>query len=130
MQQCTNGYIQIISFQTGSCNFLLSVADEILIIPIRVSLSQVRRLNATVAICRRYSLSEDNALLVYTLKARANGRNKSQHCCVFWGFFWPTMLRPFAGPKSLSGFKLYATITSKCQHCCGSMQTDATCWAQ
>ena len=35
---------------------LLSVADEIILI--RVSLSQVRRLNATVAICRRYCLSE------------------------------------------------------------------------
>ena len=28
--------------------------------------------------------------------------------------------------KSLIGFKLYATSTSKCQHCCGSMPTDAT----
>ena len=92
MQQCTNGYIQIISFQTGSCNFLLSVADELLIIPIRVSLSQVCRLNAAAAICRRYS--------------------------------------PSAGPKSLTGFKLYATSNNKCQHCCGSMQTDETCWAQ
>ena len=34
------------------------------------------------------------------------------------------------GPKSLIGFKLYATSANKCQHCCGSMQTDATCWAQ
>ena len=32
--------------------------------------------------------------------------------------------------KSLIGFKLYATNANKCQHCCGSMQTDATCWAQ
>ena len=30
------------------------------------------------------------------------------------------------GPKSLTGFKLYATSANKCQHCCGSMQTDAT----
>ena len=44
---------------------LLSVADEI--ISIRVSLSQVRRLNAAVAICQRYRLSEDIALLMYTL---------------------------------------------------------------
>ena len=53
--------------------FLLSVAaDEIFIIsnssvgyPYR--LSQVRRLNAAVAICRRYRLSEDIALiLMYT----------------------------------------------------------------
>ena len=35
--------------------------------------------------------------------------------------------------KSLTGFKLDATSANKCQHCCGSMQTDATsqhCWAQ
>ena len=24
-------------------------------------------------------------------KAHANGRNKSQHCCVLLGFFWPTI---------------------------------------
>ena len=30
------------------------------------------------------------------------------------------------GPKSLTGFKLYATSANKCQHCCGFMQTDAT----
>ena len=28
-------------------------------------------------------------------------------------------------PKSLNGFQLYATSANKCQHCCGSMQTDA-----
>ena len=28
--------------------------------------------------------------------------------------------------KSLTSFKLYATSANKCQHCCGSMQTDAT----
>ena len=43
---------------------LLSVADEI--IPIRVSLSQAKCvwLNAAVAICQRYRLSEDIALLI------------------------------------------------------------------
>ena len=40
------------------------------------------------------------------------------------------MLRQFTGPKSLTGFKLYATSANKCQHCCGSMQPDETCWAQ
>ena len=30
------------------------------------------------------------------LKAHANGRNKSQHCCVLLRGFWPAMLRPFA----------------------------------
>ena len=29
--------------------------------------------------------------------------------------------------KSLTGFKLYAASANKCQHCCGSMQTDVTC---
>ena len=38
-----------------------------------------------------------------------------QQCCV-----------RLHGPKSLTSFKLYATSTNKCQHCCGSMQTDAT----
>ena len=42
-----------------------------------------------------------------------------QQCCV--GLY---------GPKNLTGFKLYATSTDKCQHCCGSLQTEATCWAQ
>ena len=32
---------------------------------------------------------------------------------------------PMHGPKSLTGFKLYATSANKCQHCCASMQTDA-----
>ena len=32
--------------------------------------------------------------------------------------------------KRLTDFKRYATSSSKCQHCCGSMQTDATCWAR
>ena len=42
-----------------------------------------------------------------------------QQCCV-----------RLHGPKSLTGFKLYATSAYKCQHCCDSMQTDETCWAQ
>ena len=46
------------------------------------------------------------------------------------GFFGQQCCIRLHGPKSLTGFKLYATSASKCQHCCGSMQTDATCWAQ
>ena len=47
---------------------VLSVADgEILTISNRVLLSQVRRLNVAVSVCRRYRLSEDIALLMYTL---------------------------------------------------------------
>ena len=63
---------EILKFSYGKFHtiLLLSVAEEI--IPIRVSLSQVRRLNAAVAICRRYRLSEDIVLyytytLMYTL---------------------------------------------------------------
>ena len=48
-------------------------------------------------------------------KAHANGRNKSQQCCVL-------LAVRLHGPKSLTGFKLYATSANKCQHCCGSMQ--------
>ena len=44
---------------------------------------------------------------------------------------WPTILRQFVWAyKCLTGFKLYATSANNCQPCCGSMQTDATCWAQ
>ena len=52
----------------GLIILLLSVADEE-IIPIRVSLSQAKCvwLNAAVAICLRYRLSEHIALLMYTL---------------------------------------------------------------
>ena len=51
----------------GLIILLLSVADEI--IPIRVSLSQAKCvwLNAAVAMCLRYRLLEDIALLMYTL---------------------------------------------------------------
>ena len=43
------------------------------------------------------------------------------------GGFWPTMLRPFAWAKKFDWFQ---TIRNKYQrvHCCGSMQTDATCF--
>ena len=65
-----------------------------------------------------------------TLEAHANGRNKSQHCCVLLGVCGQQCYVRLHGPKSLTGFKLYATSANKCQHCCGSMQTDAACWAQ
>ena len=40
------------------------------------------------------------------LRAHANGRNKSQHCCVLLGFL--------ANMK----FDRFQTIRNKCQHCC------------
>ena len=60
------------------------------------------------------------------LKAHANGPNNSQHCCVLLGVCDQQCCVRLHGPKSLTGFKLYATSANKCQHCCGSMQTDAT----
>ena len=69
-------------------------------------------------------------LLGCGLKAHANGRNKSQHCCLLLAVFSQQYCVRLHGPTSLTGFKLYETNANKCQHCCGSMQTDATCWAQ
>ena len=34
------------------------------------------------------------------------------------------------GPTMLRKFDRFLTICNKCQHCCSSTQTDATCWAQ
>ena len=59
-----------------------------------------------------------------------NLRIKSQHCCVLLEVFGQQCCVRLHGPKNLTGFKLYVTSANKCQHCCGSMQTDATCWAQ
>ena len=64
------------------------------------------------------------------LKAHANGRNKKQHCLVLLGVFGQQCFVRLHGPKSLTSFKLYATSAIKCQHCCSSMQTEVTCWAQ
>ena len=61
------------------------------------------------------------------MQADATSHNKSQHCCVLLAQQCWARLH---GPKSLTGFKLYATSANKCQYCCGSMQTDATCWTQ
>ena len=63
-------------------------------------------------------------------EAHANGRSKSQLCCVFLEIFGQQCCVRLIGPKSLAHFKLYARSANKCQHCCGSMKTDATCWAQ
>ena len=63
---------------------MLSVADEI--IAIRVSLSQVRWLNAAVAICRRYRLSEDIPLI-----SRVRGP---------YGKLWTEFFPSFYGPSA------------------------------
>ena len=51
-------------------------------------------------------LANNVASVCIGLKAHANGRNKCQQCCV-----------RLHGPKSLTGFKLYATSANKSQHC-------------
>ena len=61
-----------------------------------------------------------------SLKAHANGRNKCQQLPTLLGVVGQKCCVRLHGPKSLTGFKLYATSANKCQHCCGSMQTDAT----
>ena len=60
------------------------------------------------------------------LKAHANGRNKCQQLPTLLGVVGQQCCVRLHGPKSLTGFKLYVTSANKCQHCCGSMQTDAT----
>ena len=54
----------------------------------------------------------------------ANGRNIV--ALRFAGHRTIEMLGLNCWNKSLTGFKLYAISANKCQHCCGSMQTDAT----
>ena len=60
------------------------------------------------------------------LKAHANGNNKCQQLPTILGVFGQQCCVRLHGPKSLTGFKLYATSANKCQHCCGSMQTNVT----
>ena len=52
-------------------------------------------------------------------KAHANGRNRSQHCCVL-----------LANNVASVWMGLKVWPANKCQHCCGSMQTDATLLVQ
>ena len=60
------------------------------------------------------------------VKAHANGRNKCQQLPTLLGAIGQQCCIRLHGPKSLTGFKLYTTSANKCQHCCGSMQTDVT----
>ena len=55
-------------------------------------------------------------------KAHANGRNKCQQLPTLLGVVGQQCCVRLHRPKSLTGFKLYATSANKCQHCCGSMQ--------
>ena len=47
-----------------------------------------------------------------SIKAHAKGRNKSQHFCVLLEDFGKQCCVSLHGPKSLTGFKLYATSTN------------------
>ena len=72
-------------------------------------------------------------LMEVCVKAHANGRNKSQHCCVLLANNVASVC--MGRPKSLTGFKLYATSASwQVQTLIivvpTSMQTDPTCRAQ
>ena len=60
------------------------------------------------------------------LKAHANGLNKCQQLPTLLGVVGQQCCVRLRGPKSLTGFKQYAASANKCQHCCSSMQTDAT----
>ena len=61
-----------------------------------------------------------------SVKAHANGRNKCQQLPTLLGVVGQQCCVRLHGPKSLTGFKVYATSANECQSCCGSMQTDAT----
>ena len=51
---------------------------------------------------------------------------RAQHCCATFRQSQNNRNVGTCLAKSLTGFKLYATSANKFQHCCGSMQTDAT----
>ena len=63
---------------------------------------------------------------LHAVKAHANGRNKCQQLPTLLGVVGQQCCVRLHGTKSLTGFKLYATSANKFQHCCDSMQTDAT----
>ena len=88
-----------------------------------------RRFHAICIPCVEYCMFSQRCAV--GLKVYANGRNKSQHSCVLLGFLANVhCCVRLHGSKSLTGFKLHTTSANKCQHCFGSMQTDATCLAQ
>ena len=61
------------------------------------------------------------------IKAHTNEHYKSQHRCMLLGVFDQHCCARLHGPKKFDRFQ---TIRNKCQHCCGSMEADATSWAQ
>ena len=65
-------------------------------------------------------------------KARAQTFSRGQHCCdpMQTGIASPVAEQKNCWDLLRQKFDWFQTICNKCQHCCGSMQTDATCWAQ
>ena len=62
-------------------------------------------------------------IIIYIkVKTHANGRNRCQQLPTLLGVVGQQCGVCLHEPKSLTGFKLYATSANKCQHCCGSMQ--------
>ena len=51
---------------------------------------------------------------------------RAQYCCAMLRRSQNNRNVGTCWAKSLAGFKLHATSANKCQHCFGSMQTDAT----
>ena len=58
---------------------------------------------------RNISMQRSMLYLALKIKAHANGRHKSQHCCVLLGVFDQQCCVRLHSPKSLTGFKLYVT---------------------
>ena len=72
-------------------------------------------------------------MVVYIIKTHANGRNKSQHCCVLLGGFVQQCCVRLQGPKSLTDFKLFTTSANIVMAPCKRMQhvgpyIVACCW--
>ena len=76
-----------------------------------------------------------NTKFTVLVRPNANGRSRYQQLPTLLGVAGQQCCVRLHAPKSLTGFKLYATSANKYQHCSGSMQTDATshnivgcCW--
>ena len=70
---------------------------------------------AHVAWCMQTNATTANIVVVPYKRAR--------HCC-------STLRRSQCWDSLRQKFDRFQTIRNTRQHCCGSMQTDATCWAQ
>ena len=76
------------------------------------------------------AMHSGTVILKIYCNTRAQTFSRGQPCCGF-------MQTGFAGHRTIEMLGLVApkfnrsqTIRNKCQHCCGSTQTDKMCWAQ